>query len=70
MILSVKEHEMLHRGQLTLIERVLGITPQLRRCRNAWRPFSSNPLSGPDRGCRLSDRPGHLAIRIEAELNR
>jgi uncharacterized damage-inducible protein DinB len=30
MILSVKEHEMHHRGQLMLIERVLGITPHLR----------------------------------------
>src|ERR1019366_5690134 len=29
MILSVKEHEMHHRGQLMLIERVLGIVPHL-----------------------------------------
>jgi hypothetical protein len=58
MILSVKEHEMHHRGQLMLIERVLGITPHLRsRCRNAWRPFSSNPLRGPYRGCRLQIDP-------------
>jgi uncharacterized damage-inducible protein DinB len=31
MILSVKEHEMHHRGQLMLIERILGITPHLTR---------------------------------------
>ncbi len=31
MILSVKEHEMHHRGQLMLIERMLGITPHLTR---------------------------------------
>jgi uncharacterized damage-inducible protein DinB len=31
MILSVKEHEMHHRGQLMLIERMLGIVPHLTR---------------------------------------
>jgi uncharacterized damage-inducible protein DinB len=31
MILSAKEHEMHHRGQLMLIERILGITPHLTR---------------------------------------
>jgi uncharacterized damage-inducible protein DinB len=31
MILSVKEHEMHHRGQLMMIERVLGIVPHLTR---------------------------------------
>jgi uncharacterized damage-inducible protein DinB len=31
MILSVKEHEMHHRGQLMLIERVVGIVPHLTR---------------------------------------
>ena len=31
MILGVKEHEMHHRGQLMLIERMLGITPHLTR---------------------------------------
>lgn len=31
MILSVKEHEMHHRGQLMLVERVLGIVPHLTR---------------------------------------
>jgi uncharacterized damage-inducible protein DinB len=29
--LSVKEHEMHHRGQLMLVERMLGITPHLTR---------------------------------------
>lgn len=33
MILSIKEHEMHHRGQLTIIERVLGIVPHLTRRR-------------------------------------
>ena len=31
MLASVKEHEMHHRGQLMLIERILGITPHLTR---------------------------------------
>lgn len=31
MILSVKEHEMHHRGQLMLIERLIGIVPHLTR---------------------------------------
>lgn len=31
MILSVKEHEMHHRGQLMLIERMLGVVPHLTR---------------------------------------
>ena len=31
MLLGVKEHEMHHRGQLMLIERMLGITPHLTR---------------------------------------
>jgi uncharacterized damage-inducible protein DinB len=31
MLLSVKEHEMHHRGQLMLIERILGVTPHLTR---------------------------------------
>lgn len=35
MVLSVKEHEMHHRGQLMLIERLLGITPHLTREREA-----------------------------------
>lgn len=33
MLLSVKEHEMHHRGQLMLIERMLGIVPHLTRAR-------------------------------------
>ncbi len=37
MLLSVKEHEMHHRGQLMLIERMLGITPHLTRENQARR---------------------------------
>jgi uncharacterized damage-inducible protein DinB len=37
MILGVKEHEMHHRGQLMLIERILGIVPHLTRQREATR---------------------------------
>ena len=33
MLMSVKEHEMHHRGQLMLIERLLGIVPHLTRAR-------------------------------------
>ena len=35
MVLSVKEHEMHHRAQLMLIERLLGIVPHLTRQRQA-----------------------------------
>jgi uncharacterized damage-inducible protein DinB len=35
MILSVKEHEMHHRGQLMLIERIIGIVPHLTRAMHA-----------------------------------
>jgi len=31
MIASVKEHEMHHRGQIMLIERMIGIVPHLTR---------------------------------------
>ena len=33
MLLSVKEHEMHHRGQLMVAERLLGIVPHLTRSR-------------------------------------
>ena len=35
MILSVKEHEMHHRGQVMLVQRILGIVPHLTRQREA-----------------------------------
>jgi uncharacterized damage-inducible protein DinB len=35
MLLGVKEHEMHHRGQLMLIERMLGLVPHLTRARQA-----------------------------------
>lgn len=35
MVLAVKEHEMHHRGQLMLIERMLGLVPHLTRNREA-----------------------------------
>jgi uncharacterized damage-inducible protein DinB len=36
MLLSPKEHEMHHRGQLMLVERMLGIVPHLTRQSQAW----------------------------------
>ena len=35
MLLSVKEHEMHHRGQVMLVQRMLGIVPHLTRQREA-----------------------------------
>ncbi|MBI2835026.1 MAG: DinB family protein [Acidobacteria bacterium] len=35
MLLSVKEHEMHHRGQLMLVQRMIGIVPHLTRDREA-----------------------------------
>jgi uncharacterized damage-inducible protein DinB len=37
MLLGTKEHEMHHRAQLTVIERLLGIVPHLTRNRQAVR---------------------------------
>jgi uncharacterized damage-inducible protein DinB len=37
MLLAVKEHEMHHRGQLMLVQRLLGMTPALTRSRQAMR---------------------------------
>jgi uncharacterized damage-inducible protein DinB len=37
MLISVKEHEMHHRGQLMLMERMIGITPHLTRENEARR---------------------------------
>lgn len=37
MVLGIKEHEMHHRGQLMLIQRLLGIVPHLTRRREAVR---------------------------------
>ena len=48
MILSVKEHEMHHRGQLMLIERILGIVPHMTRAAQARRAA----LAG--KACRLT----------------
>jgi uncharacterized damage-inducible protein DinB len=31
MLMTVKEHEMHHRGQLMLLQRILGLTPHLTR---------------------------------------
>ena len=31
MLMSAKEHEMHHRGQLMLLQRLIGITPHLTR---------------------------------------
>ena len=36
MILGVKEHEMHHRAQLMMMQRMLGMVPHLTRAMNAW----------------------------------
>jgi uncharacterized damage-inducible protein DinB len=36
MLMGVKEHEMHHRGQLMLMERLLGLTPHLTRQMREW----------------------------------
>ena len=36
MLLAVKEHEMHHRAQLMLIQRMIGIVPHLTRQREAF----------------------------------
>jgi len=45
MILGTKEHEMHHRAQLTVIERLLGIVPHLTRNREAARTAKATRVS-------------------------
>ena len=45
MLLGTKEHEMHHRGQLMVIERLLGIGPHLTRNRQASRQAAANKAS-------------------------
>lgn len=47
MLLGVKEHEMHHRGQLMLIERILGITPHLTRDMQARMASAAAPQPKP-----------------------
>ena len=46
MLLGTKEHEMHHRGQLMVIERLLGIVPHLTRNRQAAREAAAARVSG------------------------
>ena len=45
MLLGTKEHEMHHRGQLMVIERILGIVPHLTRNRQASTQTKANRAS-------------------------
>lgn len=47
MLLGEKEHEMHHRGQLTVIERLLGIVPHLTRNRQAAREAAAKQRPAP-----------------------
>ena len=47
MLLGTKEHEMHHRGQLTVVERLLGIVPHLTRNRQATREAAANQRPAP-----------------------
>ena len=47
MLLSVKEHEMHHRGQLMAAQRVLGIVPHLTRLRQDSAAQQRSASSGP-----------------------
>ncbi len=46
MLLSVKEHEMHHRGQLMVVQRVLGIVPHLTRLRQEHAAQQQSASSG------------------------
>ena len=46
MLLSVKEHEMHHRGQLMVVQRVLGIVPHLTRLRQEAAAQQQSASSG------------------------
>jgi len=45
MLLGVKEHEMHHRGQLMLIQRLLGRVPHLTRARQQMRAQATEPTA-------------------------
>ncbi|HWY71659.1 MAG TPA: DinB family protein [Terriglobales bacterium] len=45
MLLGTKEHEMQHRGQLTVIERLLGVVPHLTRNRQQAREAAAKVAS-------------------------
>jgi uncharacterized damage-inducible protein DinB len=47
MLLGTKEHEMHHRGQLTVLERLLGIVPHLTRNRQAAREAAARERHAP-----------------------
>lgn len=47
MLLGTKEHEMHHRGQLTVLERLLGIVPHLTRNRQAARAAAGSQQHAP-----------------------
>jgi uncharacterized damage-inducible protein DinB len=47
MLLGTKEHEMHHRGQLMVIERLLGVVPHLTRDRQAARAAAAVPQHAP-----------------------
>ena len=49
MLLSPKEHEMHHRAQLMLVERLLGIVPHLTRDQQA-RMAATEPKAAPAPG--------------------
>jgi len=51
MLMGVKEHEMHHRAQLMLIQRMLGIVPHLtRRLEEQLGPKITRPVGAPDSG--------------------
>ncbi len=43
LLLGIKEHEMHHRGQLMLLQRMIGVTPHLTREREARDRASAQP---------------------------
>jgi len=47
MLLGTKEHEMHHRGQLMVIERLIGIVPHLTRNRQAMREAAARERPAP-----------------------
>jgi uncharacterized damage-inducible protein DinB len=47
MLLGTKEHEMHHRGQLMVMERLLGVVPHLTRDRQAARAAAAKQQHAP-----------------------
>ena len=69
MLIGIKEHEMHHRAQLFLIERMVGIVPHLTRARwSAWPSSRPRPLDNIKHGTTQTRKHGELFWKTKSVL--